>query len=167
MEFMRTSGVFLLFLGCLLLAACRNEPPAEPASPYDAYGAALTDEGAMPVQAVVAQRERYVGQTVKVEGTVAAVCQARGCWLTLQTTDGENVRVVVPRTEDGSDYVFTVPKDISGRRVVVEGTLAEETLSAAAHHHMAEDAGADIEADAAGPVQELQLTARGVLVEKV
>jgi len=130
MEFMRTSRVVLLLLGCFLLAACQSGPEAEAPepSPYEEYGEQITDEGAVPVQAVVAESETFVGQTVKVEGTVAEVCQAQGCWLTLRVDDDTLVRVVVPRTESG-DYVYTVPKNISGRRVVVEGTLDEARLS--------------------------------------
>jgi hypothetical protein len=153
----------------LLLMACQSGPEADTSalSPYEGYGEQITDEGAVPVQAVVAESETFVGQTVKVEGTVAEVCQERGCWLTLRAGDDTLVRVVVPRTESG-DYVYTVPKNISGRRVVVEGTLDEARLSEHEQHHMAEAAGETVEADADAlpPKPELHLTARGVLVEK-
>ena len=137
---------------------------AEAATPYDSYGEAFSAEGAVPVQAVVAERAEYIDQTVTVEGTVAEVCQAKGCWLTLQTGDGNNVRVLVARKESG-DYAFTVPTNLSGRRVIVHGTLAEETLLEGTQQHLAEDAGRDVDADALAPKTELQLTAQGVLVE--
>ena len=88
-----------------------------------------------------------------------------GCWLTLQTGDGNNVRILVARKESG-DYAFTVPKDISGRRVVVQGTLAEETLLEGTQRHLAEDAGREVDEESLEPKTELQLTAQGVLVEK-
>jgi hypothetical protein len=83
----------------------------------------------------------------------------------------------VARKEDGG-YAFTVPKDISGRRVVVQGTLTEETLSAEMQQHLAEDAGAahgdagslsaaaPADTAARAPQPEYQVTASGVLVEK-
>ena len=161
----------LFFILALVAGACgteRAETPAaaaDAASPYDLYGQSFSDEGAIPVQAVLAERDQYIGQSVKIEGTVAEVCQMAGCWLTLQAGDGDNVRILVARKESGA-YAFTVPKDISGRRVVVQGTLAEETLLEGTQRHLAEDAGHDVDEDTLAPKDELQLTAQGVLVEK-
>ncbi len=160
---------FLLLLP-FVLVACQSQETAEmtPEQPYEVYGEEITDVGAVPVQAVAAEPASFTGQSVKVEGTVVEVCQQKGCWLTLRAGDDLLVRVVVPRTEAG-DYVFTVPTDLSGRRVVVEGTLAEVMQSEHEQHHLAEDAGMDHEdesGEALAPKPELQLTARGVLVEK-
>ncbi len=163
------TALFLIL--ALVLGACGAEQADAPAaaaaeavSPYDVYGEAFSDEGAVPVQAIVAERDEYIGQVVKVEGTVAEVCQMAGCWLTLQTGDGNNVRILVARKESG-DYAFTVPKDISGRRVVVQGTLAEETLLEGTQRHLAEDAGREVDEESLAPKTELQLTAQGVLIE--
>ena len=157
----------LFLFAALLLGACGAEEPSDVSvtdDAYDHFGEAFSEEGAVPVQAVVAERAQYLDQTVTIEGTVAEVCQNQGCWLTLQTGDGNNVRVLVARKESG-DYAFTVPKDISGRRVIVHGTLAEETLLEGTQQHLAQDAGRDVDADALAPKTELQLTAQGVLVE--
>lgn len=163
---MRRLPLLLLF-AVLTLAACRTEAPEVPdaAAGYEAHGAALTPEGAMPVQAVVADLARYDGQRVKLEGTVAEVCQQAGCWLTLQTDRAPGVRIRVARDDDGQ-YVFTVPTDISGRRVVVEGTLTAETLSAELQQHLDEDAGRPADSLYV-PQDELQLTADGVLIETI
>lgn len=166
----RYTPVLLIF--AFVLGACGAEQAEAPAaaatqtsSPYDTYGEAFSEEGAVPVQAVVAERDRYVGQSVKIEGTVAEVCQMEGCWLTIHAGDGDNVRILVARKESG-DYAFTVPKDISGRRVVVQGTLAEETLLEGTQRHLAEDAGREVDEASLAPKAELQLTAQGVLVAK-
>ena len=154
----------LLMLTCtIFLAACQGEAPPAETIEYDVHGEAFSDEGAVPVEAVAAEPEAFLGQPVKLEGTVAEVCQMKGCWLTLRAGDARLVRIHVPRAEDGS-YVFTVPKDLSGQRVVVAGTLTEEDVSDATHQHYAEDAGTAPATDAAPT--ELQLTATGVLVEK-
>ena len=162
----------VLLILALVLGACGAEQAEAPeaaatqtTSPYDTYGEAFSDEGAVPVQAVVAERDQYVGQSVKIEGTVAEVCQMEGCWLTLHAGDADNIRIFVARNEDGG-YAFTVPKDISGRRVVVQGTLAEETLLEGTQRHLAEDAGREVDEESLAPKAELQLTAQGVLVEK-
>ena len=153
----------------LLLGACQSEHTDGEGiaveNLYDIYGEAITDEGAVPVQAVVAEWEQYLGQVVKIEGTVAAVCQMKGCWLTLQTNDGNNIRILVDRTETG-DYAFTVPTDISGRRVVVQGTLAETVLTEDEQQHLAEDTDETVDPDTRHSQTELQMRAQGVLVEK-
>ena len=166
----RHAAIYLLL--ALALGACGSEQAADAPeaaatdalTPYDVYGESFSDEGAVPVQAVVAEREEYLGRSVKIEGTVAEVCQMAGCWLTLQTGDGNNIRILVARKEDGN-YAFTVPKDISGRRVVVQGMLAEETLLEGTQRHLAEDAGRAVDDETLAPKTELQMTAQGVLIE--
>ena len=165
----RHVAIYLLL--ALALGACGSEQADAPEAaatdaltPYDVYGESFSDEGAVPVQAVVAEREAYLGRSVKIEGTVAEVCQMAGCWLTLQTGDGNNIRILVARKEDGN-YAFTVPKDISGRRVVVQGMLAEETLLEGTQRHLAEDAGRAVDDETLTPTTELQVTAQGVLIE--
>jgi len=166
----RHAAISLLL--ALVLGACGSQQTADAPetaatdalTPYDVYGERFSDEGAVPVQAVVAEREAYLGRSVKIEGTVAEVCQMAGCWLTLQTGDGNNIRILVARNEDGN-YAFTVPKDISGRRVVVQGILAEETLLEGAQRHLAEDAGRVVDDETLTPATELQMTAQGVLIE--
>jgi hypothetical protein len=153
-------------LALLAFAACGQEPPEaiDPVAGYEAYGDTLTPEGAVPVQAVAAEPGTYAGRAVKVEGTVVEVCQMKGCWVTLDAGDGTLVRVGVARTDAG-DYAFTLPTDLSGRRVVVEGVLEEAILTADVQQHLAEDAGTPL-TEMPQDRPELQLTARGVLVQK-
>ena len=80
------------------------------------------------------------------------------------TGDGDNIRILVARKENG-DYAFTVPKDISGRRVVVQGMLAEEILLEGTQRHLAQDAGRTVDDQTLVPKAELQVTAQGVLIE--
>ena len=135
----------------LLASAC---VPAATEKAYDVYGEAFDAIGALPVDAVLAERTLYAGERVSVEGTIHAVCQMKGCWLTLRSLNGEDLRVDVARTEEGA-YAFTVPKDLSGRRAVVRGVLSEEEISEAEAHHMAAEGG--------GPAA-LALSAEGVMV---
>ena len=167
---------FLALLLAGALGACQGEPrdvtPA--AAAYEAFGEAFEPVDAVPVRAVVAEPARFVGQAVKVEGTVREVCRMKGCWLTLDAGDGRYVRVSVPREDDG--YVFTVPTDIDGRRVVVSGLLEEAVLTADEQRHLAEDAARAAGAEDAGSpadaapapdeTKEFRLTASGVLVQK-
>ena len=121
---------------------------------YDAYGEAFDTMAAVPVEAVIAERETYLDGHVTVEGTVHAVCQMKGCWLMLRSHDGEDLRVDVARTEEG-EYAFTVPLDISGRRAVARGWLSDGSLTEAHAHHMAQEGGS---------ATRLALSADGVMV---
>lgn len=89
---------------------------------YDSFGTAITPEDAVPVQAVLAEGASLIGQEVKLEGRISEVCEMAGCWLTMQVVDGPMIRIDVPRDENGA-YVFTFPKDASGRRAVIAGVL--------------------------------------------
>ena len=135
------------------------------ASTYDIYGEQLTPEAAIPVQTVMADLSGHMDKNLKVEGVIVSVCRMQGCWFALQTDDELVLRVEVPRDEEGN-YVFTVPTDINGRRVIVEGMLVEHEIDGALPHHLSEDAGNHPENALAIPERELLLTTRGVLVEK-
>src|SRR6185503_19761161 len=100
--------------------------------------------------------ERYDGQHLVVEGRVAEVCQAMGCWIVLQDGD-RTMRVTF------QDHAFFVPKDSAGRIARVEGTLALRDVPVAEARHYMEDAGRP--ADAAkitAPGRALTRVASGV-----
>lgn len=159
----------LVFAGAVLLAGCGGGSPetVEPVARYDAYGTAITADDALPIQMVAAERDRYSGQTVKVEGLVAEVCQNAGCWLTL-AVDPETtpVRVEVPRDSSGA-YVYTFPMDISGRRIVVAGTLLAGDGAGHEHGEHADEGGAHSEEEAAAMALDLAIVADGALVERI
>jgi len=75
------------------------------------------------------------GQNFKVKGVVEEVCQMKGCWMTLKNDQGMNVRVTF------KGYSFFVPKDISGKEVIVQGFASKELLSEELARHYAEDGG--------------------------
>jgi hypothetical protein len=96
------------------------------------------------------------GQVVRVTGTVAAVCQKAGCWMTLQ--DGAAEARIFTR-----EHKFFMPKDIVGKRAEVEGKLRSKTVTAAFAKHLAEDGGKD-PSRVEGPQREYLVTATGVRV---
>ncbi len=94
------------------------------------------------------------GSLVRVSGTISAVCQKAGCWMSLQ--DGTaDARIFM------KDHTFVVPKDIVGRRAEVEGMLRAKTVTAGFAKHLAEDGGKD-PAKVEGPQHEFMVTATGV-----
>ena len=97
------------------------------------WGAAPTMSGE-PTPLAKALEGAKGGSTVLVTATAAQVCEKKGCWVVLQ--DGEkSVRVTM------KDYGFFLPKDVVGKTLVVEGTLAEKVVTEKERRHYAEDAG--------------------------
>lgn len=121
-------------------------------APGRAYGAAITPAGALPMSALpVALGSRDSAQ-VKLVGKASAVCQAKGCWMTLPTADGKEMRVRF------RDYAFFVPKDLSGHEVVVSGWAYRSTVPVAQLQHYAKDAGKTDQEIASITQDEQQLT---------
>ncbi|MBM4359142.1 MAG: DUF4920 domain-containing protein, partial [Deltaproteobacteria bacterium] len=96
------------------------------------------------------------GQMVRVSGTVSAVCQKAGCWMTLQ--DGSAEARIFTR-----EHRFFMPKDIVGKRAEVEGNLRVNAVSAGFAKHLAEDGGKD-PATVNGPQNEYVVNAIGVRI---
>ena len=98
----------------------------------------------------------------KVKGKVSGVCQAKGCWMTIvsDTPDKEEMFVKF------KDYGFFVPKDISGKTVVMEGEAYREVTSVEDLKHYAEDEEkSQEEIDAiTEPLEELKFMATGVAI---
>lgn len=132
-----------------------------PATPGQTYGAAITPAGALPMSALATALGSRDSAQVKLIGRANAVCQAKGCWMTLPTADGQNMRVSF------RDYAFFVPKDLSGHTVVVSGWAHRQTVSVADQQHYLRDAGKPEPEIAAitQPKQELNFLADGVLVQ--
>ena len=123
-----------------------------PATPGQVYGAAIMPAGALPMSALpVALGQRDSAQ-VKLVGKASAVCQAKGCWMTLPTADGKEMRVRF------RDYAFFVPKDLSGHEVVVSGWAYRSTVPKSELQHYAKDAGKTDQEVAAITQDEQQLT---------
>jgi hypothetical protein len=78
------------------------------------YGKPLRGLKPTPLADVLASPED--GRAVRLEGTIAAVCRRKGCWMELR--QGESA---VHVTFEG--YSFFLPKDAAGSDVVLEGKV--------------------------------------------
>ncbi|MBC6698750.1 DUF4920 domain-containing protein [Hymenobacter sp. BT190] len=163
---------FSLAATLLTLAACQTTPATETtataqtpaATPVTltgkTYGAAVTAEGARPLSELQQVLGTQDSAQVKLVGKADAVCQAKGCWLTMKTPEGQEMRVKF------KDYAFFVPKDISGQTVVIDGWAHREVVPVSDLQHYAKDAGKSEKEVAAITKPEVQLNfeASGVLV---
>jgi len=139
-----------------------HEGAARPVAPGQTYGAAISPEGAVPMSRLAATLGNKDSVQVKLVAEAKQVCQAKGCWMTLPTADGQEMRVRF------KDYAFFVPKDLSGHTVVVSGWVHREKTSVADQQHYLRDAGKPETEIAAitQPKEELNFLADGVLVQK-
>ncbi|MCC3152499.1 DUF4920 domain-containing protein [Hymenobacter sp. BT770] len=142
----------------------RGEAPSTSvpaARPGQTYGVAISPEGAVPMSALATALGSRDSAQLKLIGKAQAVCQAKGCWMTLPTADGKQMRVRF------RDYAFFVPKDLSGHNVVVSGWAHRSTVPKTDLQHYAKDAGKSSKEIAAITQDEQQLTflADGVLVQ--
>lgn len=111
--------------------------------------------------------EKYT--TMKVADTVQTkfiakvtdVCQAKGCWMKLELEDGQETMVRF------KDYGFFMPKDITGKEVIVNGLAFVEEMSVEDQKHYAKDGGKSKEeiAQITEPKKSFGFEADGVLLD--
>lgn len=141
-----TKGSYILFFTLIcLICSCKNEkkstseieqPVADVA--YISFGKEIISDDAVKAKSMVAHYEvMQVGDSInsKMISKVKDVCQAKGCWMTLDMGNGEEVMVKF------KDYGFFVPKDISGKDVIINGKAYIAEMSVDEQRHYAEDDG--------------------------
>ncbi|MBK8110556.1 MAG: DUF4920 domain-containing protein [Saprospiraceae bacterium] len=101
---------------------------------------------------------------VQVEGLVDGVCQAKGCWMNIVSDKNPNADKMFVKFHN---YGFFMPKDLSGKKVIMKGKAYVEETSVDELRHYAEDEGKskeDIE-KINQPKKELKFMATGVKIK--
>lgn len=167
---MKTFKTLLLSIFVISAIACKsnnNEENVDEANAadatYESYGESISSNGAVALNSAAQEMQTMkLGDTIpmKLTAEVSKVCQAKGCWMTLNTANGEEVMVKF------KDYGFFVPKDISGKDVVINGNLFVEEVSVEDQRHLAKDEGKSQEeiASITAPKKSYGFLADGVLV---
>lgn len=145
----------LLFTFCLFLSASLS------AQDNSHFGKKINEKSAIAADQLADKMGDKASIKTKVSGTVDAVCQAKGCWMTVKLDNGETMRVTF------KDYGFFVPKDIAGKTVVFEGLAQKKVTPASELRHYAEDAGKSKEevAKITEDKNEFAFVAEGVIVK--
>ena len=78
----------------------------------ESYGVNITEKGVVSTKDILSNPDKYLGQTLRLEGTIVRECPS-GCWFYLED-------------ETGTIYVDINPSGLSippkvGKKVVVEG----------------------------------------------
>jgi hypothetical protein len=149
---MRTLSVLFLAAACGWAADVRLGKP-------------LQLKNSVPIEQLVAEPDKYAGQTVRVKGKVTEVCQMMGCWM--QLVDPESGKSVRIKVNDG-EIVF--PKEAVGRMATAEGKFARIPLTreqaVARARHEAEEQGRTFRPEAVtGPAVIYQIQGSGAILE--
>ena len=128
----------------------------------ETFGAAFEASEVVGFDDLYAEVTDQDSMNVQVQGTVESVCQAKGCWMNIVSTETENAEMMVKF----KDYGFIMHKDIAGRQVIMNGVVYYETTPVDELRHYAEDAGKSEEEIAAitEPKRELKFLADGVIL---
>ena len=131
---MRSLSVRITILAVLIMIA--TLPAALGKSKDKAYGEPLTGKDSMEIHQLLGDPDPFLGKVVRVEGLVTGVCEKRGCWMTLASSDVEFEEIRI-KVDDG---VIVFPMEAKGKHAVAEGTLTkiemtmEQTLDYMKHH---------------------------------
>jgi hypothetical protein len=94
------------------------------------YGDGVTLKRAVPIASLLEQPTTHAGKAVRVDGVVAKVCEAMGCWI--EIADPALNRGIRFKAKDG---VIVFPKDAPGRKVSAQGTFEEIATSPVRESH--------------------------------
>jgi hypothetical protein len=115
-------------LSCLCLNAIAGSATTAPA-PLK-VGTGITVKKPVDIDHLASNPKRYVGRTVRLEGTVKEVCQGMGCWVEVASARGGSFLA------KSLDESVLLPKDCAGRKIVVQGVVtALPAPGAEAHQH--------------------------------
>lgn len=121
----------------------------------------ITEEGAVAMADFVPTMSGKDSMQVKITAKINECCKKKGCWMTVDMENGEEMRVTF------KDYGFFVPKNADGMTATFEGWAYVDTLSVEMQKHYLEDEGAskeEIDAITA-PKPEWSFVANGVIIK--
>lgn len=126
---------------------------------WAAYGEPMASENNVSLSDLLDNPDSYTGQTVRVQGTVADVCQMAGCWMVM--ADGERTMRITMK-----DHGFAVAKDAATSIGEVEGVvIARPADPERAAHFASEAANPDAMPENAGADTLYEISATGVRIK--
>ena len=153
--------IFLLLIVALSIYTISTaQPPAGPANKGDIYGEKFSVKNPMTLQTLSKRLKVKNEVSGQLKGTVIAVCENKGCWLTMELPDKSTMRVKF------KDYGFFVPMELTGKEIILSGDAKMKIVSVSEQKHFAEDAKKpQSEIDAIKkPLKQINFEATGVIV---
>ena len=110
---MSPRAVFSIGLALILALATLDAQKSE------TYGDGVSLKDTTPLAQVIEKPASFEGKTVRVEGTVTAVCMHMGCWMAL-TPDAGSTSTMLIKVDDG---VIVFPSSVKGKRAAAQGVI--------------------------------------------
>lgn len=164
--------IILLIICVFMLNSCKNKDEKQQEKPievektaYKSFGNEIIADDAIDASSMAEHyKSMNVGDSInsKITATVNKVCQAKGCWMTLNLGNDEEVMVKF------KDYAIFMPKDIAGKEVIINGKAFVKEVSVDEQRHYAEDGGKTAEeiASITEPKRTYSFEADGVLLKQ-
>lgn len=164
--------ITLIIICILLLNSCKKKDETQTKEQlkvektvYKSFGKPIISDDAIDASSMASHyKTMNIGDSInsKMTATVNKVCQAKGCWMTLNIGDDEKVMVKF------KDYGFFMPKDIAGKEVIINGKAFVNEVSVDEQRHYAEDEGKTPEeiAKIIEPKRTYSFEADGVLLKQ-
>ena len=164
--------ITLLIICMFLLNSCKKKDTKQEEKQaqveevaYTSFGNVIIADDAIESASMATHyKTMNVGDSInsKMIATVNKVCQAKGCWMTLNLGDEEEVMVKF------KDYAIFMPKDITGKEVIINGKAYVKEVSVDEQRHYAEDEGKSAEeiASIIEPKRTYSFEADGVLLKQ-
>jgi Domain of unknown function (DUF4920) len=113
--------------------------PVAAAAP-ESFGTGVSLKDTTPIDRIIARPSDFEGKTVRVEGTISAVCTEMGCWMALAPDQAKDGSTLMIKVDDG---VIVFPVSAKGKRAAAQGVVQRvggdrESHSAAAEHAKAQ-----------------------------
>jgi hypothetical protein len=109
------------------------------------FGGEITEQTSTDLSALLREPARFQAKTVRTEGVVSAVCKQMGCWMEIADPAGQaHIKM--------AGHSFSVPRDASGHRAVVQGTVL----------HASNDECSEEAKQQTGAVAKIEIEATGV-----
>ena len=162
-------NILFISICVLLISSCNDKVSAQTKESdniiYKSFGNDIIADDAIEASSMAAHyKSMQVGDSInsKMSAKVISVCQAKGCWMTLNLEDGNEVMVKF------KDYGFFMPKDIAGKEVIINGKAFVNEVPVDELRHYAEDAGKTAEeiASITEPKKTFSFEADGVLLKQ-
>lgn len=99
------------------------------------YGAEVSDIEMISTDQLISKVEMNGSFEGKIVGEINEVCTKKGCWLTMDLSNGESMRVTF------KDYGFFVPTNSQGFPIILEGVATMTETDVETLRHFAEDQG--------------------------
>ena len=87
------------------------------------FGDSVKNDQVIELASLQTEMKGESKKDMKIKGVVKEVCQEKGCWMTMTLDNGDEMRVTF------KDYKIFVPKDLGGKKVVLDGFAYTDTTS--------------------------------------